>query len=390
VRIIDRYIGRELLTTMALGLGLFTTVLLTEKILELMDLIITKHVPVGIVARLFLYTLPSLLLLTVPMAVLLAVTATYGRLAAEQELTALKAAGCSLYRLSRPAVIIGVLALLFALWNSLYAVPAGSRAFRDLLFLLARTRATIGVKERVFNADFHGLILFTNRLHESTGSMEGVFIVDSQNEESPRIITARQGHVVADERNSAVRLELQDGSTHTTPGGRVGHYRILRFRTLKLALSVGNPQTTGNEEMGPEAMTIAELSAQVRERSRAGEGVADLLVSLHQRFATPAACLVFVLLGIPVAMRVRRSGRGVSLGLTMILAMAYYVVMISGQGLGKQEILHPFWATWLPNLVFGAVGLLLFIGGNSDSWVPRTMLSPRRPNPTVVTPEGRS
>jgi len=385
MRLIDRYIGRELLTTLALGLGLFTCVLLTEKILDLTDLIITKRVPIRIVGRLFIYTLPSLLVLTIPMAVLLAVTTTYGRLAADHELTALRAAGCSLTRLSRAAFAVGILVLLVSLGNSLYAVPYGSRAFRDLLFDLARTRATVGIKERVFNDDFHGLILFTNHLDDSTGAMEGIFIVDNQDEESPRVITARRGHVAADERQNVVRLNLQDGSTHTTSQGKPGHYRILGFRTLKLALSVGNPGTLAAEEVAPDEMTISDLMAQVHERTRTKAETADLLASLHRRFATPAASLVFILLGVPVAIRVRRSGRGISLGLTLLLAMTYHVLMISGQGLGKHGILAPFWASWLPNLVLGSVGLLLFMGGNRDAWLPRGAALWKRPDPATAT-----
>src|SRR3989304_1701679 len=93
VRIIDRYIGRELFTSMGLGLGFFTFVLLTRPLLKLIELVVTKHVPLASVAWLFLFILPPLLVFTTPMALLLAVIATYGRLAADQEITALKAAG---------------------------------------------------------------------------------------------------------------------------------------------------------------------------------------------------------------------------------------------------------------------------------------------------------
>lgn len=98
------------------------------------------------------------------------------------------------------------------------------------------------------------------------------------------------------------------------------------------------------------------------------------MVSFHRRFAAPAACLVFILIGTPLAIRVRRSGRGISIGLTMLLAMSYYVLMISGQGLGNNGTIPPFLASWLPNLVLGSVGLILFIGGNHESWLPPSLL----------------
>lgn len=117
-------------------------------------------------------------------------------------------------------------------------------------------------------------------------------------------------------------------------------------------------------------MTISDLLATVRERAATGGKTADLLVSFHQRFAAPAACLVFILLGTPLAIRIRRSGRGVSLGLTFGLTLIYYILMVFGQGMGKNGIIPPFWGVWLPNFLLGGIGLLFFIGGNSESWIP--------------------
>ncbi|MFQ5656161.1 MAG: LPS export ABC transporter permease LptF [Candidatus Methylomirabilales bacterium] len=374
MKIIDRYIGRELFVSMGLGLTIFTFALLMQKILELMDLIITKRVPVGIVTLLFVYTLPALFVTTTPLALLLAVIATYGRLAADHELTALKATGCSLYRLALPAFGVGLVAMLFTLFNTLYALPHGSQAFRDLLFFLARTRATIGIQERIFNDDFHGLVLYANHLEEGSGVMEGVFLVDTHDEENPRIITARHGRVTPDERKNVVLLELQKGATHVTPKGKPGRYQILGFQTLKLALSLSNPRTAGLRFRQPEELTLAELLATAQEHQASGGRTEYLMVSFHRRFAAPAACLVFILIGTPLAIRVRRSGRGISIGLTMLLAMSYYVLMISGQGLGNNGTIPPFLASWLPNLVLGSVGLILFIGGNHESWLPPSLL----------------
>ena len=369
VKIIDRYIGRELFTSMSLGLGFFTFVLLTKSIPKLIELVLSKGVPLGSAARLLLYMLPPLLVLTTPMALLLAVIATYGRLAADQELTALKAAGCTLYRLALPGFAIGIVAMSITAVSSIYGVPWAAQAFRELLFVLTRTRATIGIQERVFNDDFHGLILYTNRLDNAKGVMEGVFVVDTRDEKNPRTITARRGRVAPDDRQTTVVLELQEGSTHVIPEGKSGHYQVSGFQALRLALSVTDPRSEVKERR-PEEMTISDLLATVQERAATGGKTADLLVSFHQRFAAPAACLVFILLGTPLAIRIRRSGRGVSLGLTFGLTLIYYILMVFGQGMGKNGIIPPFWGVWLPNFLLGGIGLLFFIGGNSESWIP--------------------
>ncbi len=370
VKIIDRYIGRELLVALSLGLGLFTFALLMEKTLDLMDLIISKRVPVTIVVRLFLYILPALFVSTVPMAVLLAVIATYGRFAADHEFTALKVAGCSLYRLIVPALGIGILAMFFTAFNTIYNVPRSAQAFRDLLFLLTRTRATIGIKEKVFNDDFHGLVLYVNRLDEATGLLQGVFVVDTRDQENARVITAREGRIALDEQRNQVLLQLHEGTTHATPKDAPEPYQILGFTTLNLVLSLTDPNAPGMKEKRPSEMTLPELSVTLQERVLKGERTADLYVSFHQRFAAPIACLVFIPLGVPLAVRVKKSGRGISLALTLVLALIYYVLTVSGEGMGNRGIIHPFWATWSPNLLFGSVGLLLLIGGNNERWLP--------------------
>jgi lipopolysaccharide export system permease protein len=373
VRIIDRYIGRELFISMGLGLSFFTFVLLTKPLLKLIELVVTKHVPLGSVAWLFLYILPPLLVFTAPMALLLAIIATYGRLAADQELTALKAAGCRLYRLSLAAFGVGTAAMAITAASTIYGVPWAAQSFRELVFALTRTQATIGIEERVFNDDFHGLILYANRLDDAKGVMEGVFVVDTRDEKNPRTITARRGRVTPDDRQNTVVLELQDGSAHVIPEGNPGHYQVSRFQTLKLPLSVSDPRTAGLRERNPDELTIAELLAGIQEREASGENTADLQVSLHKRFATPAACLVFVILGIPLAIRIRRSGRGISLGVTVALAFMYYALMVFGHGMGKNGLIPPFWGVWIPNLLLGSVGLLFFLGGDDESWIPASL-----------------
>lgn len=378
MKIIDRYIGWELFTCLLLGLGIATFVLLTKPMLKLMELFVTKLVPIGIIVRLFLYTLPPLFVLTVPLAVLLAVIATYSRLAADHELTALKAAGYSLYRLAVPAFGIGIMAIVFTALNSIYGVPWAAQSFRDLVFNLTRSRATIGIEERVFNDDFHGLIFYANHVDEANGSMEGIFLVDTQDEKNPRIIAARRGRVVPDPSQNVVHLVLQDGSTHVTPKDTAGGYQMLSFQTFDLAISVADTATVGRKNKDPREMTIPELLTTIRQRAASGQPTEDLRVSLHQRFAAPAACLVFILLGMPLAARVRRSGTGVSGGLTIVLALIYYVLMVFGQAMGNNGIIPPFLASWLPNLILGGLGVFLFIGGNRESWLPPSLLAARK------------
>lgn len=153
---------------------------------------------------------------------------------------------------------------------------------------------------------------------------------------------------------------------------------MLSFQTLDLALSVADTVTAGNKNKSPREMTIPELRRTIRQRAARGEPTEDLRVSFHQRFAAPAACLVFILLGMPLAVRFRRSGTGVSGGLTIVLALIYYLLMVFGQTMGNNGVIPPFLASWLPNLILGSLGVFLFIGGNRESWLPPSLAAARK------------
>src|SRR5574337_200531 len=139
--LIDRHLLREMAASFMLGLVTFTFVLLMDQMMRLMDLIINKGAPVGVVFRLIAYVLPFSLTVTIPMSVLLAVLATYGRVSSEGEAVVLKASGLSLYRLMAPGVLFGVVATLATLWISTLIQPSSTRAFKTLTYQLYHTQA---------------------------------------------------------------------------------------------------------------------------------------------------------------------------------------------------------------------------------------------------------
>ena len=180
MRIVDRYILREMLSSLALGLLLFTLVLFAGRLLKLMELIVTRGVPAGMVLTLLLYLLPSFLVITVPMALLLGTLSAYGRLAADNEVLALRTAGWSLYRLIVPALLLGMAAAAVGAYLSLVALPWGTQGFRDLLFRLSRTKATLALTEGLFSAELNGLILYVQEVDDDTGELRGIFVADAQ------------------------------------------------------------------------------------------------------------------------------------------------------------------------------------------------------------------
>jgi len=364
MRIVDRYILREMLSSLGLGLLLFTLVLFAGRLLKLMELIVTRGVPAGTVLTLFLYLLPSFLVITIPMAVLLGTLSAYGRLAADNEVLALRASGWSLYRLIVPALLLGAAAAAASAYLSLAAVPRGTQGFRDLLFRLSRTKATLALTEGLFSADLDGLILYVQEVDDATGELKGIFVADAQDPGQPREILAARGRIQGE--GGGVTLTLEEGTLHSRPAADPARYRLVTFRRHEIRLDPNAAGAAVEREPSPREMTLAELRRAIREAQGSGRSPAAFTFQVHQKFATPAAAIVLVLVGAPLGIQVRRSGRGASLALSFLLALAYYLLMVAGEGLAIQGRLPAPAGAWLPVVVIGGLGLVLLLRAGQE------------------------
>ena len=177
---IHRYIIKEISVPTILGLLIFTFVLLMGRILKLVEMVINKGVPLVETAKLFLYLLPTFLVITLPLAFLLGVLLGFGRLSADSEIVALKSCGFSLYGMLKPVALLAVSVSLLTGLLTLFVEPYANNAFRNQVFQIATSRASIGIQPRVFNDEFEGLILYANEIDERRGYMEGLFISDQR------------------------------------------------------------------------------------------------------------------------------------------------------------------------------------------------------------------
>lgn len=364
MKILDRYIAREMLTAFTIGVVTFTFVLLMNKILRLVELIVNKGVPTGVVLQLFLYILPYSLVVTIPMATLLACLAAYGRMAADNEITALKVTGLSLYRLMVPALAFGVVAYLITTVITVNLLPFSNRAFKGLVYQLTRVRATAGIQEGVFNSDFEGLTVYVHKIDQQTEALQGVFIVDSREPKEHRVIIAKEGRLFSDPEQYRIFLKLQDGSTHISPAESPGRYRMLSFTAYDLRLDMGQAlPDAGDRHLGEQELTIGELRDRSTQLLLEGRNHRPPLVEMHKKIAIPVACLLFGLVGPPLGIRVRRGGRAASLVISIGFALGYYVLIVAGEGLGTRGKLPPAWAMWLPNVILATLGGTLLVTG---------------------------
>jgi lipopolysaccharide export system permease protein len=359
-KILHRYIFREILVPFALGLGVFTFVLLLARLLKLIELVVNRGVPFLSVARVFLYLLPAFLEVTVPMAMLLAILVAFGRLSADAEITALRSSGVSLYQLAPPVATFVAIVTIATAGLAWYARPLGNRALRTTMWDIARSRATAGLKPQVFNDDFPGLIIYAEQIDAVNDQLSRVLISDERDPQQQNTVFASTGYMITDAEHETVTLRLLDGTIHTTDESAGASYQT-DFRSydvnLDLRTALADVQAKPDD---PKEQTIDQLWTTITGKRLAGKRLIAELVEYHRKFSIPFACVVFGLIAMPLGIQPARAVRSRGFAVSLVIIFTYYILLSTGQGFAEQGRLAPAVGLWLPNVVLGAIGMVLF------------------------------
>ncbi len=449
--IIERYILRNARGPFLFSVSIITFVFVMDFIIRTIDLFLEKGVGAGVVAQVFVLSLASMFALIIPMSVLPTTLMTVGHLASENEVTAMKACGISLYRIMRPLVLASaVLAAALVYFNN-HTLPESNHRLVNLYYDINRKKPTVELRENRLITDLPGYTMYFRRKDDRTGRVDDVQIFRHNRRGLPTSIVARRGRMAYIDSLHVLRVILHDGEIHELPAGRDRRqYRVTRFRQYTLhirdvdrSLQRTRREYRGDREMSARMMRmkIDEIRADIeiarqrmaslgRERVRhalrlldprerrqrraeadsaaaaARRGVharrpmpfraatrrgvreptpirarSEFLtrqeietqvnrirsyerqidryeVEIHKKYSIPVACIVFVLIGVPLAIRAGR-GMGVAAGWSMVVFTVYYVCMIGGEKLADRALLPPWLSMWAPNILFGVAGLLL-------------------------------
>ena len=359
LKTLDRYLYKELLPPFFLGLLLFTFFLLIDKIFDLTELLINKGVPAWMVGMLLIYILPAFLVLTIPMALLLAILVCFTRLSGDMEIVALKASGVSPLRLLRPILGCAMVALVITFFLFVQAVPWGNLSFKQLVFQILQTRASTGIRERIFNDAFGHFVIYVEEISPSQVGLRGLFISDDRDPALSRIITAKEGRLLSDEATKRITLRLLDGIVHEMEAKTLLTYRQVAFAIYDLTLAIENPLVAqAQAPKGDREMTLTELSETAKIVAGGQGNPNPFLVEWHKKFSVPGACLVFALVGLPLGIRTHKGGKPAALVLALSIILLYYVGLTLGEDLGDRGYVWPWLAMWAPNLLVGGIGLL--------------------------------
>jgi len=498
MRLLDRYLVRQFIPPLLFAFAAMTSIMLLNQVARRFGALVGKGLPWSVIGQVFLLCLPFIIAMTLPMAVLVAVLYTFSHLAADSEITAMRASGVSVVQLLRPMLLVGLLLTAFNFWFTDQVLPKSNAQLRNLLINISRKKPTLELREQVINEiPPSGLFLRASRIDANTGRLRSVTIYDMAGTDNRRIIYADSGVMGFANQGSDLQFRLYDGAIHAFKQSdptllqvtdfqvntilvkevsnrldleandgvrgdremstcemmetvRGAEYEIALaeerrrlslerdLRSLLVLPSAGGPHAvtkaplpayckafaqlaarlgTAQPDSGaqpseyddqpppkpspvktiaptppgdrplaqplqavplpntpgarpaPRVTTWAEISS-ARDETKTSSSRADqYLVEVHKKWAISVACLVFALVGIPMALRFPRGGMGLVIGGGLAVFAIYYVGLIAGEGLGNKDIVHPWIAMWAPDIIFAVLGIygMIQVGRESGS-----------------------
>ena len=360
--ILQRQIFKELVTIFGVCLGAVLVVLLIGRLLQMRELVMGQDISVLDLGRLFVYLSPFFMSLLIPVYCMLAIFLTFLRMGTDRELIALRAGGLGIYRFLPGPLVFSLMGVCCCGVMTLYGISWGMDHFRQTVYDLARTEATLKLSPGVFNKDFSGLTIFALRVDPKTGDMERVFVEDATDGNLRTTIVAPRGRIATDPERGEMFFLLTDGTIYRYTNDEIDEIGFASYQVrMDLGRLLGGIGGLGDKRI--KSLSLEEIRArlagldagtaeQVQKRR-------DLKAELYKRYALPVACLVLGLFAIPLAFLFQGMNRQYGLVLVLGFFMLYYSLFSLGMVLAETGDLGPGVAMWMPNVVFA----LLTMGG---------------------------
>jgi len=362
MRILTRYILKEVLSHSLLGLLIFTFVIYIPYISRLLELVARHDIALSSVITLFLAPVPGILVLTVPMSVLVGTLIGLSRMAADGEVIAARAAGIALGQFVRPVIIFAVLGWGVTSLMSLYLAPQAGLKLNRMEAHLKTSQAPYEIQPRVFIEQFPNFLIYLEDVSGSHYRWKGVFIVDSSQRDWPKVTLAESGILVNNPDTQELTLHLERGTTHEIDPQQPGRYSVASFSATDIPLPGAESNANGPERRAPAVQSLGELIESLQNPSSGLPGTDErraALVELNYRFALPVASLALALVGIPLGLVTRKGGKPVGVMLTLLAVFVYYVIMAFGLSLAKQGRISPAPGLWAANIIVALLGLAM-------------------------------
>ncbi len=418
MKIINRYILKELATPFFGSLIVIVMVLLSNFLLKNLDKFLGKGISMGVVLKFILLNSAWIFSLAVPMAILITTLMAFGRLSSDNEITAFKASGITFMDFLKPGIIFSLLIISFMLPFNLWILPEMNHNMKKLSYEISRTRPDVEFNEQLLNTLADKIIYLGNRLDNN--SFNDIIIFDNKYVNNHTTILADKGsfHPLQD----GIILDLTSGSIHEHLIEK-DEYRKTYFENYKITipfdeLNINNNVNISRQEremnihllsekinfyenkikdINSELLKDAYLLDSLRnvisnlDKTGAAENlltykriknkvnqltlrqeknnrliphhikeINKFSVEKHKKITLPFACLFFMLLGTPLGIMGKKGNMSFSFGMSLIFFIVYWCFLIVGENLAEQDKINPGLAMWMPNIFICILSYYLY------------------------------
>ena len=440
IKIIDKYIFKQLLSPFFLSLFILVFVLLTQFLVKHLDRFLGKGLSFSTIFKFILFNSASIISISIPMAVLVATMMVFGRLSSDNEISGFRASGISYFKFLRPSLFFGIILIILMIPFNLWILPEMNHNIRKLSYKISKERPDIDIKEYMLNDIYQKTIYVGSRINNSTFS--DIIIFNKDNIKNQSTILAETGHFTP--LNDGLLLDLNEGSIHELINSENNEYRKTYFSNYQITIAYDQMNANHNrtlvrqdreiifEELNKKIKTnfkqieqlnsqniqsknkISDLSIKEKKLSTRIDSINNLgidkdkktykeyfiklnqtknsinnlnnsitnnnaiipkylneinryKVELHKKFSIPFACLIFILLGIPLGIVSKKGSFSISIAISLGFFIFYWSMLTLGEYLGDEGKINPAFAMWMGNIFIGALSICLFYISSNEN-----------------------
>ncbi|MFC2170722.1 LptF/LptG family permease [Calditrichota bacterium] len=367
MKIIDRYIVRELIAPFFISISLIMLLFTLNLAFQMLGRIVGQGLPFNVIVEFFFLNLAWILTLAVPMSVLIASLMAFGRMAGDFEIVALKAAGISLMRMIIPAFFASMIVSAFSLYFQDQVLPDYNHRNKLLTISIRRKKPNLAVKEGIFTRDLPQQTLLVGAENPETDMLYSISIFDDSDLKQPSTVTADSGMLSFVDSLGMYQFRLYSGEIHQMKRAEPAGYEILKFNEALFRFDAESQLLKRRESgyRGDRELGLADLQQRIADLQQRKDAISHLKqinrykVEYHKKYAISVAVMVFVLIGAPLGIKLHRGGLGVSAVMSVFFFLLYWTFLIGGEDLADRGIVKPWQAMWAPNILLTLFGILL-------------------------------
>jgi lipopolysaccharide export system permease protein len=382
---LSRYILREHAAPFLFSLALIVFLFVLNFAFQILGKILGKGLSTMVILEFFFYNIAWILAMAVPMAALIATLMTFGRLAGDHEITALKAGGVSLTVLVRPVILVAILLTMALSAYNNWVLPDFNYKSSLLRRSIFRKSPTLQMEESLFLFNVPNMVLHSRSINHESRRMYGVTLFDERERGVHTTILADSADLNFNEQALAFQMDLHAGQIHRREWANEDSYSLIHFQESHLNIPAKNMALRRQESKyrGDHEQTTAQMLSRIRswekrDPERNARKIRSYWVEIHKKFSIPVAVIIFVLIGAPLGVKSGSGGMGMAGSLSVLFFLGYWIFLVGGEDLADRGFLSPGIAMWAPNLILGILGIWLLRSAMQEgtpfqlpSWFPR-------------------